>query len=181
MTQLVDQKTLLDAEGIERALVRMTHEILEANRGASDLCLVGIERGGGPLARRVAAHIQTIEGVTPPLGFLDITLYRDDLGVNAVPEVGPTRIPFPITGKTVVLVDDVLYTGRTVRAALDQLVDFGRPKLVYLACLVERSGRELPIQPDFVGKHIIAGPGENVEVRSVERHGVDEVVLQKRS
>jgi pyrimidine operon attenuation protein/uracil phosphoribosyltransferase len=180
MNQLSDQKTLLDAEGMDRALVRMTHEILEANRGAKDLCLVGIERGGGPLAHRLAERVHAIEGVTPPIGSLDITLYRDDLGAHAVPQVGPTRITFPITGKAVVLVDDVLYTGRTVRAALDELVDFGRPRRVYLACLVERSGRELPVQPDFVGKHVVAGPGENIEVRLRERHGADEVVLQRR-
>lgn len=180
MTQLVDQKTLLDAEGIDRALVRMTHEILEANRGAADLCLVGIERGGGPLAKRLAERVRAIEGVSPPIGSLDITLYRDDVGAHSAPQVGPTRIDFPITGKTVVLVDDVLYTGRTVRAALDELVDFGRPRRVYLACLVERSGRELPIQPDFVGKHVVAGPGENIEVRLAERQGADEVVHQRR-
>ena len=180
MNQLADQKTLLDAEGIDRALVRMTHEILEANRGAADLCLLGIQRGGLPLAKRLAARVHGIEGVAPPIGSLDITLYRDDLGAHPVPQVGPTKIDFPITGKTVVLVDDVLYTGRTVRAALDELTDFGRPKRVYLAVLVERSGRELPVQPDFVGKHVVAGPGENIEVRLVERHGTDEVVLQKR-
>jgi pyrimidine operon attenuation protein/uracil phosphoribosyltransferase len=178
---LVDQTILLDAGDVERALARMTTEILEANRGGEGLCFLGIQRGGVPLAQRLVERVATAEKITPPLGTLDITLYRDDIGAHQVPQVGPTRIGFPVTGRAVVLVDDVLYTGRTVRAALDELVDFGRPRRVYLAVLVERPGRELPIQPDFVGKHVVTRPEENIEVRLREQGGEDVVVLQRRS
>lgn len=180
MSGLVDQRTLLDPEDIDRALTRMVSEILEANRGADGLCFLGIQRGGVPLAQRLVERVAGAEKTTPPLGTLDITLYRDDIGAHQVPQVGPTRIGFPVTGRAVVLVDDVLYTGRTVRAALDELVDFGRPRRVYLAVLVERPGRELPIQPDFIGKHVAARAEENIEVRLREQGGEDVVVLQER-
>lgn len=171
-------RRILDGPAIDRAVARLEAAIVAAEPESADLCLLGIRRGGVPLAERLAERLRASTGRTPPLGSLDITLYRDDLGAHAVPKVGPTRIDFPITGKPVVLVDDVLYTGRTVRAALDELSDFGRPRRVYLAVLVERPGRELPIQADFVGEGVVAGPGQRVEVRLHEQFGgADEVLL----
>lgn len=169
---------LLDGPGVDRAVARLEAGIVGAEGDPSQLCLVGIRRGGVPLAERLAERIRASTGHLPPLGILDITLYRDDLGAHPVPRVGPTRIGFPITDRPVVLVDDVLYTGRTVRAALDELADFGRPRRVYLAVLVERPGRELPIQADFVGEGVLAAPHQRVEVRLREQHGgADEVLL----
>ncbi|HEY0840857.1 MAG TPA: bifunctional pyr operon transcriptional regulator/uracil phosphoribosyltransferase PyrR [Vulgatibacter sp.] len=169
---------ILDGAAIDRAIARIEAAIVAAEPASADLCLLGIRRGGVPLAQRLAERIQASTGRVPPLGSLDITLYRDDLAAHAVPKVGPTRIDFPISGKPVVLVDDVLYTGRTVRAALDELSDFGRPRRVYLAVLVDRPGRELPIQADFVGEGVVAGPEQRVEVRLREQHGgADEVLL----
>jgi len=182
MSPPTDTRVLLDEAAIDRAVRQLAEQILAANQGrADDLCFVGIQRGGVPLAERLAARVEAATGVRPPMGILDITLYRDDLGAHSVPQVGPTRISFPITGRAVVLVDDVLYTGRTVRAALDELTDFGRPRRVYLAVLAERGGRELPIQADFVGARLEAGEHETIEVRLRERGGADEVVLQRRT
>ena len=167
---------LLDDSEIQRAVTRIAHEILERNRGASDLVLVGIAARGDDLARRLAAEIRRIEGVEVPVGVLDITFYRDDIGLRAeAPEVHETRIGFDISGKTVVLVDDVLYTGRTVRAALDALVDFGRPRAVQLAVLVDRGHRELPIRADYVGKNIPTRDGDLVRVLLSETDGADAV------
>ena len=167
---------VLDAQEIHRALTRIAHEILERNRGGADLAIVGIAARGDDLARRIAADIERIEGAAIPVGILDITFYRDDIGMRAeAPEVHETRIDFDVTGKTVILVDDVLFTGRTIRAAMDALVDFGRPRAIQLAVLVDRGHRELPIRADFVGKNIPTRPGDQVRVRTEETDGADAV------
>jgi pyrimidine operon attenuation protein/uracil phosphoribosyltransferase len=169
---------LMDEPEIRRAVTRIAHEILERNKGAAKVLLVGIAARGDDLARRLAAEIQRIEGVDVPVGELDITFYRDDIGLRAeAPEVHETRIPFDITGFTVVLVDDVLYTGRTIRAALDALVDFGRPRAVQLAVLVDRGHRELPIRADYVGKNVPTRQDELVKVMLHEVDGEDAVVV----
>jgi pyrimidine operon attenuation protein/uracil phosphoribosyltransferase len=161
---------------VRRAVTRIAHEILERNRGAEGVVLVGIAARGDDLARRLSSEIERIEGVAPPVGVLDITFYRDDIGLRAeAPEVHETRIGFDITGRTVVLVDDVLYTGRTVRAALDALVDFGRPRAIRLAVLVDRGHRELPIRADFVGKNVPTRRDEQVRVALREVDGEDAV------
>jgi pyrimidine operon attenuation protein/uracil phosphoribosyltransferase len=167
---------LLDGDEIGRAVTRIAHEILERNGGAGDLVLVGIAARGDDLARRLAGQILRIEGAEVPVGVLDITFYRDDIGLRAeAPEVHETRIPFDVSGKTVVLVDDVLFTGRTIRAAMDALVDFGRPRAVQLAVLVDRGHRELPIRPDYVGKNIPTRNEDQVRVRLTETDGSDAV------
>jgi pyrimidine operon attenuation protein/uracil phosphoribosyltransferase len=168
-----------NAEEIRRGLVRISHEIIESNRGTKNLVLVGIRRLGVPLAERIAKIIEEIEGVKVPLGTLDITLYRDDLshGGYQQPVVQPTSLPFAIDDKVIVLVDDVLYTGRTVRAALDALIDYGRPKAIRLAVLLDRGHRELPIRADFVGKNVPTSHRENVKVQLMEEDGVDKVLI----
>ena len=169
---------LLEAGDIRRAVTRIAHEILERNKGAADVALVGIAARGDDLARRLAAEIRRIEGPDVPVGVLDITFYRDDIGMRAeAPEVHETRIPFDVTGKTVILVDDVLFTGRTVRAALDALVDFGRPRSVQLAVLVDRGHRELPVRADYVGKNVPSRSDELVRVLLEEVDGADAVEL----
>ena len=173
---------ILDQEAINRALMRIAHEILEKNKGTQDLCLVGIRKRGVYLAQRLAADIKHIENKDVTVGILDITLYRDDLTmIAAKPIVHKTEIDFDITDKNLVLVDDVLYTGRTIRAALDALIDFGRPKSIQLAVLVDRGHRELPIRADYVGKNIPTSANETVEVRLAEVDGVDEVVIVEKS
>jgi pyrimidine operon attenuation protein/uracil phosphoribosyltransferase len=172
------EEPLLDAPAIARALTRIAHEILERNHGSDDLLLVGIAARGDDLARRLAGEIDRIEGKAPPVGVLDITFYRDDIGMHAeAPEVQETRIPFDITGQVVVLVDDVLFTGRTIRAAMDALVDFGRPRAIQLAVLVDRGHRELPIRADYVGKNVPTGPGDLVRVLTEETDGHDAVEM----
>ncbi|HZD16821.1 MAG TPA: bifunctional pyr operon transcriptional regulator/uracil phosphoribosyltransferase PyrR [Actinomycetota bacterium] len=167
---------ILDAEGIRRAIVRIAHEILERHGGARELVLVGIAARGDDLARRIAAEIARIEGVDVPVGVLDITFYRDDIGMRAeAPEVHETRIGFDVNDTTVVLVDDVLFTGRTIRAAMDAVVDFGRPRAIQLAVLVDRGHRELPIRADYVGKNIPTRADEQVRVRTQETDGGDAV------
>jgi pyrimidine operon attenuation protein/uracil phosphoribosyltransferase len=167
---------LLEASEIRRAVTRIAHEILERNKGPKDLVLVGIAARGDDLARRLAAEIGRIEGIQLPVGVLDITFYRDDIGMRAeAPEVRETRIQFDVTGKTVVLVDDVLFTGRTIRAAMDALVDFGRPRAIQLAVLVDRGHRELPIRADYVGKNVPTRTGQQVRVRLEETDGTDAV------
>jgi pyrimidine operon attenuation protein / uracil phosphoribosyltransferase len=174
----VERGPLLDAGEIRRALTRIAHEILERNKGAGSVVLIGIANRGDDLARRLAAEIVRIEGTEVPVGALDITFYRDDIGMRAeAPEVHETRIPFDISGRTVVLVDDVLFTGRTIRAAMDALVDFGRPQAIQLAVLVDRGHRELPIRPDFVGKNVPTRQDEEVQVRLAEVDGDDAVVV----
>ena len=167
---------------MRRALLRLSHQILEKNREIEDLVVVGIHRRGVPLAARISKTMEEIKGKKLPTGTLDITLYRDDLTRIAYqPIVRNTKIPFPIDDKKVVLVDDVLYTGRTVRAAIDALLDFGRPKKIELAVLIDRGHRELPIRADYVGKNIPTSPEEMIEVRVEELDGTDEVLILKRT
>ena len=173
-----EKAKILDKEAVSRALMRIAHEILEKNKGTRDLCLIGIRNRGAYLARRLSENIEQIEQAKPLVGALDITLYRDDLTLIATqPLVRKTEIGFDITDKNVVLVDDVLFTGRTIRAALDALIDFGRPKSIQLAVLVDRGHRELPIRADFVGKNIPTAQNETIEVRLEEPDGVDEVAI----
>ena len=171
---------VMDADRIGRTLARIAHEIVERNKGVDDLALVGVRSRGVPLARRLARSIKDITGDDVPTGALDITLYRDDLMRHAVgpqPVVRRTEIPFSIDGRKILLVDDVLYTGRTTRAALDALIDFGRPKAIQLIVLVDRGHRELPIKADYVGKNLPTSPEESVQVRLLEIDGQDEVVV----
>ncbi len=182
MARAPKSTTLLDARALARALQRMAVEILELAHGTSDLVLVGIQRRGVELAERLARLIEKEEGVSVPRGALDITLYRDDLEVvGPRPVIGETRLPGDLTDKHVVIVDDVLYTGRTVRAALDELADFGRPRRISLCVLVDRGGRELPIQADVVGKMAKIGPGERVDVLIEEQDGEDAVNVVGRT
>ena len=158
-------KELLDNNDIKRAITRMAHEIVEKNKGIENLCLVGIQKGGVILARRLAAQIESIEGMSIEIGALDITFYRDDLNTkDEQPFVKETDIQFSINGKTVVIVDDVLFTGRSIRAALDALVDFGRADNIQLAVLIDRGHRELPIRPDYVGKNIPTAFDDRIDV-----------------
>ena len=170
----------MDETGIRRALVRIAHEILEQNRGVEGLVIVGIHRRGVPLAKRLAEAISQIEGVEVPVGTLDINLYRDDLStIGYHPIVRKTEIPVDVSERTVVLVDDVLYTGRTVRAALDALMDLGRPKAIQLAVLVDRGHRELPIRADYVGKNLPTAKREIISVKIAEIDGKEEVVINE--
>jgi pyrimidine operon attenuation protein/uracil phosphoribosyltransferase len=172
---------IMDATGMTRAIARLASQIVERNVGTSDLLLVGIRRRGVPLAERIADKIHQLEGVRPLTGQLDITLYRDDLStIGPQPVVNRTDIPEDVTDRTVVLVDDVLYTGRTVRAAMDELVDFGRPKRIELAVLVDRGHRELPIQADYVGKYIQTSDSEIIKVMLSEFDDEEQVVLVVR-
>ena len=173
-------RSVLDSDQIRRALTRIAHEILERNGGAQDVVLVGIHTRGVALARRLSQWIGEFEDVTPPVGELDIGLYRDDLSAGARPNMRPTDIPGTIEGRLVVLVDDVLYTGRTIRAAMDALTDFGRPRQIQLAVLIDRGHRELPIRPDYVGKNLPTSFDEQVKVRVSEIDDSDEVVLLRR-
>ena len=174
----VFEKQILDADGLRRALTRIAHEILERNGGAHDLILVGMRSRGAPLAHRLSSLISQFEGTAVPVGELDITMFRDDLELRITrPAIQPTVIPRDLTGTTVVLVDDVLYTGRTVRAAMDALLSFGRARQIQLAVIVDRGHRELPIRADYVGKNLPTARHELVEVRLREVDGTDEVVL----
>ncbi len=167
---------MLDPDDVRRALTRIAHEILERNGGASGLVFVGLHTRGVPLAARLAELIRRFEGEAPPVGSLDIAPYRDDLSWSR-PRMRPTDIPVPIDGRPVVLVDDVLYTGRSVRAAMNALTDFGRPSRVQLAVLIDRGHRELPIRPDYVGKNVPTARGEDVRVRLRETDDCDSVFL----
>jgi pyrimidine operon attenuation protein/uracil phosphoribosyltransferase len=172
----------MDSERISRSLTRIAHEIVERNRGVGDLALVGVRTRGVPIARRLAASLREITGVEVATGALDITLYRDDLMKTAVgpqPIVRRTEIPFSIDGRHIVLVDDVLYTGRTIRSALDALIDFGRPTTIQLVVLVDRGHRELPIKADYVGKNVPTSRRETIHVRLAEIDGRDEVTLDQ--
>jgi pyrimidine operon attenuation protein/uracil phosphoribosyltransferase len=168
---------VLDGEAIDRALTRIAHELLEANKGAEGLALAGIVTRGAVLAKRLAARISEIEGTEVPVGTLDISFYRDDVATRLNPEVHRTDLPFGIDGRCVVLVDDVLFTGRTIRAAMDALMDYGRPSCIRLAVLVDRGHRELPIRADYVGKNVPTSGLERVKVRLVETDGEDAVVI----
>jgi pyrimidine operon attenuation protein/uracil phosphoribosyltransferase len=172
--------TIMDGGAIQRALTRIAHEIAERNESGREVVLVGIQRGGVPLGRRLSTLLGGIWGQPVPNGALDVSMHRDDLDQRAAPNMQPTVIPFDVTGKTVVLVDDVLFSGRTIRAAMDALNDFGRPRRIQLAVLIDRGHRELPIKADFVGKNIPTAPTENVLVRLSETGGQDEVVLEKK-
>ncbi|HVL66252.1 MAG TPA: bifunctional pyr operon transcriptional regulator/uracil phosphoribosyltransferase PyrR [Vicinamibacterales bacterium] len=177
----VSMPQVMDADRMSRALTRIAHEILERNRGLDDVALVGIRTRGVPLARRLARALREINGDDVPTGALDITLYRDDLmrqPVGPQPVVRRTEIPFSIDDRRILLVDDVLYTGRTIRAALDALIDFGRPRAIQLVVLVDRGHRELPIRADYVGKNLPTAPQQSVQVRLQEIDGADDVVIE---
>lgn len=170
----------MDGVALERALTRMAHEIVEHNPEACALAFVGIRTHGVPLARRLASKVESILQREFPVGELDITMHRDDLGLrDSLPKVGPCHIEFDVTDKSIVLVDDVLFTGRTIRAAMDEISDFGRPRRIQLASLVDRGHRELPIRPDYVGKNVPTGAGERVRVHLTEIDGKDEVVIER--
>jgi len=173
-----DKAEIMDESAINRALTRISHEIIEKNKGIGDIVLIGIQRRGVPLAKRIASKIEEVEGVRIPVGVLDITLYRDDLSRLAEhPIINGTDISFSITDRKVVLVDDVIYTGRTVRAAIDALMDIGRPKMIQLAVLIDRGHRELPIRPDYVGKNVPTAKTEMINVRVVEIDGKNSVTI----
>ncbi|HON86730.1 MAG: bifunctional pyr operon transcriptional regulator/uracil phosphoribosyltransferase PyrR [Firmicutes bacterium] len=175
-----DKAEIMDEDGIRRALVRIAHEIVEKNKGLDDVVLVGIRRRGVPLANRLAQILKDSENVEVPVGELDITLYRDDLTLKfEQPRVGRTYLPFDVTGKKVVLVDDVLFTGRTVRAALDAIIDHGRPQSIQLAVLIDRGHREIPIRADYVGKNVPTSRKEVIHVRLSEIDGVDQVAISE--
>ena len=170
---------ILDAGAMKRALTRIAHEIAERNDVSQEVVLAGIPRGGEHLARRIAAVLESIWGHPVPVGTLDVGMHRDDLGHNAAPTVRPTVMPRDLNGRVVVLVDDVLYSGRTTRAAMDALADLGRPKCIQLAVLVDRGHRELPIKADFVGKNVPTARAERIDVRLAEDGGEDRVTLQR--
>lgn len=171
---------VMDDNALKRAVVRIAHEIVEKNKGASNLALIGIQRRGVPLAMRIAKQIENIENTEVTVGVLDITLYRDDLSMlNEHPVINGSEVNFPIEGKTLVLVDDVLFTGRTIRSAIEALYDLGRPACIQLATLVDRGHRELPIRADYVGKNVPTSLQENIKVSVTEIDGVDEVVLER--
>ncbi len=177
---LREKTQVLDEQGIERALTRIAHEIVERAGGPDDLALVGIRTRGVSLAQRIAARLHAIGGGEVPVGALDITLYRDDLGLKGeAPVLRETAIPFAVSGKIIILVDDVLYTGRTIRAALDAIIDLGRPRMIQLAVLVDRGHRELPIRPDYVGKNLPTARREAVQVLLREHDGQDRVVIRE--
>lgn len=171
---------LLNSEEVNRAITRIAHEILEKTKDPRELALVGIRTGGAFLAKRLREKIKEIGQVELDLGILDINLYRDDLSeIGAQPEIRETEINFDVTGKKIVLVDDVLFTGRTIRCALDGIIDYGRPKAIQLAVLVDRGHREFPIRPDYVGKNVPTSKNERVIVRLKEQHGEDSVVIME--
>lgn len=178
---LKQKAQIMDQAGIRRALTRIAHEIIERNKGTENLALIGIRRRGVPLAERLAERIREIEGSFVPVGILDITLYRDDLTTLAhQPVVHETRVSFSVKGKKIVLVDDVLFTGRTIRAALDAIIDLGRPRVIQLAALVDRGHRELPIRADYVGKNVPTSGKEVVSVRLLEIDGEDNVFILEK-
>lgn len=169
---------IMDENAVARAVTRISHEIIEKNKGVENLVLIGIQRRGVPLAKRIANKIKDVEGREIPVGILDITLYRDDLSLlNEHPVINGTEINFDIAGKKLVLVDDVVYTGRTVRAAIDALMDINRPKMIQLAVLIDRGHRELPIRPDYVGKNVPTSRSEIVHVNVMEIDGLNNVTI----
>lgn len=178
---MIAGRLLLDSEQVRKALVRIAHEILENSGGNPDLIMIGLQTRGVPLARRLSLLISELEGQAPPVGSLDIGLYRDDVYTGKRPTMRPTSIPVSVEQQKVVLVDDVLYTGRTIRAAMDALSDFGRARQIQLAVLVDRGHRELPIRPDYVGKNIPTALEEGIRVRLNEIDSVDEVVLVQKA
>lgn len=182
MAEFREKAHIMDDAAVDRALTRIAHEIIEKNRGVEDVCLVGIQRRGVPLARALADVIERFEGVRVPVGVLDITLYRDDLSLlSEHPVLNGTDVPFVIQDKTLVMVDDVLYTGRTARAAMDALCDMGRPRRIQFAVLIDRGHRELPIRADYVGKSLPTSQSEMVSVRLPQIDGAKGVVLMERA
>lgn len=180
MSQLIEKTVIMDDQAIKRALTRIAHEIIEKNKGISDVILVGIRTRGIPLAERLASEIEKIENIRLPVGILDITLYRDDLStLSYQPIVHKTQMPVDINGKIIILIDDVLYTGRTVRAALGAIIDIGRPKTVQLAVLVDRGHRELPIRADYVGKNVPTSSKEVVGVQLFPIDKTERVVIKE--
>ncbi|MGI6686082.1 MAG: bifunctional pyr operon transcriptional regulator/uracil phosphoribosyltransferase PyrR [Bacillota bacterium] len=178
--KLIEKAQIMDEEGMRRALTRMAHEVVERNKGVDNLCFIGIRSRGVPLAERLAKKAMEIEGKVVPFGKIDISLYRDDLSLASQQEmVSHTDISFEISGKTVILVDDVLFTGRTTRAALDAIFDLGRPANIRLAVLVDRGHRELPIRPDYIGKNVPTSQKETVSVLVKEIDGVDKVIIHE--
>lgn len=174
-----ERSMILSESDIDRILKRISHEILEKNKGSSNIVFIGILKRGFPLAQRIAANIEKIEDIAIPVGSLDITFYRDDLGKKIKSDINVTDIPFPIINKDVILVDDVLFTGRTIRAALDAIIDFGRPRTIQLAALIDRGHRELPIRADYVGKNVPTSLKEYVDVGLQETDGTDKVSILK--
>jgi pyrimidine operon attenuation protein / uracil phosphoribosyltransferase len=170
---------IMNAAAVQRALNRIAHEIAECNESSSEVALLGVQRGGVLLSQRLGKVLATIWGHPVPTGTIDVSMHRDDLDRRATPDIQPTAIPCDINGKTVVIVDDVLFSGRTIRAALDSLNDFGRPRRVQLAVLIDRGHRELPIKADFVGKMLLTSPHERIQVRLREQSEADEVTLEK--
>ena len=177
---MAEASTVLNAQAIQRVLTRVAHEIAERNENSREVVLIGIQRGGVPLAQRLSQLLRHLWSHDVPTGSLDVSMHRDDLGHRVAPNVHPTEIPFDVTLKTVVLVDDVLFNGRTIRAAMDALNDFGRPRRIQLAVLVDRGHRELPIKADFVGKNVPTALSETVRVRLEEPGAEDAVVLEKK-
>ncbi|SKA83616.1 pyrimidine operon attenuation protein / uracil phosphoribosyltransferase [Caloramator quimbayensis] len=172
---------LLDEKGIDRSLIRISHEIIEKNKGTENIVLVGIKTRGVPIAERISKYIENFEGVSIPVGTLDITLYRDDLSEKyEQPSINNTSMDFEIKGKTIILVDDVLFTGRTVRAAMDAIIRAGRPKSIQLAVLIDRGHRELPIRPDYVGKNVPTSLSEIVHVKLLETDGENKVIISEK-
>ena len=174
-----ERTVLLDAKAIHRVLTRIAHEIAERNEASNSVAIVGVQRGGIHLAERLGALLKGIWGHPVPVGHVDVSMHRDDLDSKAAPNIQPTLLPFDLAGRTVVVVDDVLFSGRTTRAALDTLNDFGRPRRVQLAVLVDRGHRELPIKADFVGKNVPSAPADRVDVRLKEEDGEDVVYLER--
>jgi pyrimidine operon attenuation protein / uracil phosphoribosyltransferase len=175
---MAERAEVMDAADVHRALVRIAHEVVERNKGTGGLVVVGIHTRGVPLARRLAAHLAEIEGRPVPAGAVDVAMYRDDIGMRPPSATHDTELPFDLAGTVVVLVDDVLYTGRTARAALDALTDFGRPRAIQLAVLVDRGHRELPLRADYVGKNLPTSPDQAVRVLLAETDGGDGVVIE---
>lgn len=177
---MIEKAQILSENDIDRVIKRISHEILERNKGPESLVFIGLQKRGVPLAKRIAENIEKFEGTEVETGKLDITFYRDDIGQNIKPTAQITDISFDIEGKNVILVDDVLYTGRTVRAALDAIIDFGRPRSIQLVVLIDRGHRELPIRADYVGKNLPTSLNESVEVKFKETDGVDSVTLEEK-
>ncbi len=173
-----DKAEIMDENGIMRAVTRISHEIIEKNKGVENVVIIGIQRRGVPLARMIARKIKDVEGNAVPVGILDITLYRDDLStLSEHPIINGTEIDFSITGKKVILVDDVIFTGRTIRAAIDAIMDIGRPRIMQLAILIDRGHRELPIRPDYVGKNVPTSKNEIVHVKLMDVDGINTVTI----
>jgi pyrimidine operon attenuation protein / uracil phosphoribosyltransferase len=175
---MVDKAEIMDENAIIRAVTRISHEIIEKNKGVDDIVLIGIQRRGVPLAKMIAQKIREVEGKSVPVGILDITLYRDDLSMLAEhPIINGTEINFSITGKKVILVDDVLFTGRTTRAAIDAIIDIGRPRMIQMAILIDRGHRELPIRADYIGKNVPTSKNEVINVKVVDLDGINAVTI----